>query len=929
MIHARFFLALTFAAVTAQAALTDGLVSHWTLNEITAQNTAADAHGQNHLDIVGAPTVGPGQDGNAFTFINPTTYLLRRHDPDRTIAGGLPIYTAGAYSISMWVKGTNQTARYLFAHGSTNSNTPLFILQTGQAAANNAKFDVIIRNNENTALVNHVVSDAVVFDDTWHHIAWVDDNGSARVYIDGNLDIANFNYTPAGTFTFNTTAIGTLVRAAISTAAIFNGSIDDVRIWERALTQDEVYDLLPDVAPAITAHPASVTRATGDWALFNVTHSGYGPFTYQWLKNGEEIPGATAKQYRVSGLTAANTGERYSVRVTNTAGSATSNEATLTVNADPASDIRKDLVNYWPLDAIDSDGTLLTSEDLYSGNAMVLMGFTAPTDVVPGKFANALDFDGARYTYRTNGAPVYSSTNYSVSLWVRGDFTGQNDRRVYSEGSTTDADPLFTLGTQGAGTAPTATVFIRSDTGGATAVNGRPSTRPAFDNEWHHLVWTDANGQGKLYIDGILDETDYTYTRPTLTLNTTSLGGVLRAAIGNQFLGAIDEVATWKRVLTWTEIQEIMTNGVPKPISIIAPGITTQPLNRTSGVFNGDTVTFNVQTSGTVPLTYEWFRNGVKIDPAVNGSAATDTLQLNNVAVADSGSTFYVKVTNPAGSVQSDTVTLNVAPYTPATSGEVLHIDVGLSGSPNVQPGFDEFTLAMNGTNYNGVGVTISGIGAALAERNRTTGAMVTNNPPTMTQAQIYNDFVFASSTTDGTGLRILIERLAPSTPYAVTIWSFDAASAGARFADWSETSGAEPVVLQAGYTFDGAVLPVNDNDQTITATLTSSPTGKLQIDAIKNGGTSFGAFVNAIRLVANPSANPGVNISGATLTADKIRITARRNSTDQTVTLEERADLLTGAWAPSAATVTLNGLDVTFEAPASSAKMFFRLVSQ
>jgi hypothetical protein len=234
----------------------------------------------------------------------------------------------------------------------------------------------------------------------------------------------------------------------------------------------------------------------------------------------------------------------------------------------------------------------------------------------------------------------------------------------------------------------------------------------------------------------------------------------------------------------------------------------------------------------------------------------------------------------------------------------------------------------MNGTNYNGIGVTISGIGAPLADRNRTTGAMVTNSA-TMTQADIYNDFLFATNTADGTGLRILIERLAPSTPYGVTIWSFDPASAGARFADWSETSGAEPVVLQAGYTFDGAVLPVNDNDQTINATLTSSPTGKLQIDAIKNGGASFGAFLNAIRLIANPSNNPPVNITAATLTADKIRITARRASTDQTVTLEERADLFTGAWAPSVATVTQNGLDVTFEAPASAAKMFFRVVSQ
>ena len=51
-----------------------------------------------------------------------------------------------------------------------------------------------------------------------------------------------------------------------------------------------------------------------------------------------------------------------------------------------------------------------------------------------------------------------------------------------------------------------------------------------------------------------------------------------------------------------------------------------------------------------------------------------------------------------------------------------------------------------------------------------------------------YNDFIFANnSTTDGTGLSILIERIAPNTKYGLTIWSFDPQSAGARVSDWFE----------------------------------------------------------------------------------------------------------------------------------------------
>ncbi len=508
-------------------------------------------------------------------------------------------------------------------------------------------------------------------------------------------------------------------------------------------------------------------------------------------------------------------------------------------------------------------------------------------------------------------------------MWVQGDFTSQNDRRVFSEGSSANNNPLFTLGTDNTATTPSATVFVRNDAGAGTVITGRKSTRPVFDNTWHHLVWTDANGKGKLYVDGVLDETDYNYTRSTLTLNQTSLGAVLRAVAGNWFLGNLDEVATWKRVLSWTEIQSIMTTGIPTPISAIPPSVTAQPLARTAGVFAGDTVTFSVQASGTVPLTFEWYRNDTKIDAGLNPSAATDTLRLTNVVAGDSGSTFYVKVSNSAGTDTSSTVALNVANHTPVTTGEVLRLDVGLTGSPNIMSGFEEFTLGINGTNYQGVGVAFSGLDASLADRNRIAGAMVPNNPPIMSQAQLYNDFVFAASTVDGTGMRITISRLAPNTPHGLTVWSFDPQSVGARFADWRETTVVDaPVDIAVGYTFDGSIQPVNDYDQTFGAILTSSPTGTLQIDGVKSGGTSFGAFVNAIRLVANPT----IQIVQSELVGPDLRLTIHTQFPGQAIVIEERAEVDAGIWGPSAtAVLETHGPQVIATIPAPGTKMFYR----
>jgi hypothetical protein len=54
-------------------------------------------------------------------------------------------------------------------------------------------------------------------------------------------------------------------------------------------------------------------------------------------------------------------------------------------------------------------------------------------------------------------------------------------------------------------------------------------------------------------------------------LNTTSIGGILRATPSHFFAGLIDEVALWKRALSEEEIQHLMINGPghqPPPIQI-------------------------------------------------------------------------------------------------------------------------------------------------------------------------------------------------------------------------------------------------------------------------------------------------------------------------------------------------------------------------
>jgi Immunoglobulin domain/Immunoglobulin I-set domain len=86
-------------------------------------------------------------------------------------------------------------------------------------------------------------------------------------------------------------------------------------------------------APAITSEPSDASITAGQAATFSVVASGTAPLSYQWQKNGTAITGATAVTYTTPAATTADSGATFAVVVSNSAGSATSRSAKLTVAA--------------------------------------------------------------------------------------------------------------------------------------------------------------------------------------------------------------------------------------------------------------------------------------------------------------------------------------------------------------------------------------------------------------------------------------------------------------------------------------------------------------------------------------------------------------------------------------------------------------------
>jgi hypothetical protein len=86
--------------------------------------------------------------------------------------------------------------------------------------------------------------------------------------------------------------------------------------------------------PKISAQPLQQSANTGNSVTFTVAASGTGPLSYQWRRNGSNLPGQKNATLTLSGVTVADAGS-YDVVISNSVGTVTSETVTLTVQPPP------------------------------------------------------------------------------------------------------------------------------------------------------------------------------------------------------------------------------------------------------------------------------------------------------------------------------------------------------------------------------------------------------------------------------------------------------------------------------------------------------------------------------------------------------------------------------------------------------------------
>jgi hypothetical protein len=164
------------------------------------------------------------------------------------------------------------------------------------------------------------------------------------------------------------------------------GAIDDVRIYNRALSATEVEALYASEATVqFTSQPQSQTVSQDSTVTFSVSATGQGLLSYQWQKDGVDIPDATGSSFDIASAKPWHIGS-YSVKVSDNNAPATSGFAELTLTGYD-SRLWDDLVAYYPFEG--------NAEDLTPfGNNLVVLGNAALSTDRFGDSENSYYLDG-------------------------------------------------------------------------------------------------------------------------------------------------------------------------------------------------------------------------------------------------------------------------------------------------------------------------------------------------------------------------------------------------------------------------------------------------------------------------------------------------------------------------------------------------------
>lgn len=469
----------------------------------------------------------------------------------------------------------------------SNSKT-LLRLTTGGALRYYPDVDTTVNN-----------TGAVITNGVWNHVVVTQNSSNYfNIYVNGN------NVLSGGTAPIDMTGIvGYIGRYA--TISNFNGSLDEVRIFDYALNSTEISELY--TSNTITINPENETNGvelvtnggfdnaswwslgtgweiSGGMANSNSSSSGFGIYRTEFLEPGEKyIINYTVSNLSQGGYYAwvgsttqvGNLNTNGSISFTATCGAATyfyivSNGGVGSIDNVSVQKVGNQR-GYWSLDETEGlvardtsgnhndgdltgygDDTRYTYDYTSNNNDGTIYG-NLFQNTSEGYYGGAYEFDGVNDNILTSDSDSLdiATNNMSISVWFKGIDGEQIDTypRLLCKGDVTNGYDLY-FDSSAAGRR------LRLGFNNNYYVLGAGNY---LDGEWHNVVVIlNRFGNAITYIDGgSYGSVDISSSNETNYSNTNGLRIATSKNGADRFKGSIDEVMIFNRSLSQTEIEQI------------------------------------------------------------------------------------------------------------------------------------------------------------------------------------------------------------------------------------------------------------------------------------------------------------------------------------------------------------------------------------